>query len=129
MDDKRIVSARIDESLYSEIREAASEADMSLSEWIEDRITDSEVISDSPTAEDILNMDWDEKQNVVDEYGLDIDTDVFDGNEDEFAESVIDELGLEYPLDDNPGNLTWLLAVPILGFFVWLLLRKPDQPE
>ena len=44
----------------------------------------------------------------------------------EFAEAVIDEVGIEHPLDENPGNLTWLLAVPIVGFFAWLLLRKPD---
>ncbi|MBA7547614.1 hypothetical protein ES705_40043 [subsurface metagenome] len=127
MDDKRIVSARIDENLYSEIREAASEADMSLSEWITDRITDTDTVSDSPTADNILNMDWNEKIAVADEYGLDADPENYN-NDDEFAEAIIDDLGLEYPLDENPGNLTWLLAVPVLGFFVWLLVRKPDQP-
>lgn len=126
MGNKRIISASIDEDLYSEVREAASEADMSLSEWIEDRITDSAEVSDSPTAEEVLNMDWNEKIDVTDEYGLDVDSDDYDGNDDEFAEAVIDELGLEYPLDDeNPGPM-WLLLIPVVGFFAWLILRKSE---
>ena len=126
MEDKRTISARIDESLYSEVREAADEVDMSISEWITDRISDGTDDSNTLTGEEVLNMDWEEKIGVTDEYGLDVDSNDYDDNEDEFAEAIIDELGLEHPLDENPGNLTWLLAVPIVGFFAWLLLRKPD---
>jgi len=126
MDDKKIVSARVNNDVYLRAKEDAAERDMSLSEWIEDRITDD--TDNSPTAEEILNMDWEEKVNVIDEYGLDnIDPDAYDGNEDEFAEGIIDELGLEFPLDDNnPNSFLWLF-VPIAALLIWLLSTLPKR--
>ncbi|MBA7548902.1 hypothetical protein ES705_41370 [subsurface metagenome] len=127
MDAKRIVSARISDSAYLQAKEDAAENDMSLSEWIEDCINGD--FEDSPNAEDIINMDWDEKVNVIDEYTLDIDPDDYE-NDDDFAEAVIDELGLDYPSDyENPGSLTWIIIVAIVGFFAWLGFSKPKQLE
>jgi len=120
MEDKRTISARINENLYSEVREAAAESDMSLSEWITDRISDGTDESNTLTAEEIINMDWNEKINVTDEYGLDINPDIYD-NDDEFAEGICDELGLEYPLDENPGISPLLLIIPVIGFIIWLI--------
>ncbi len=128
MENTRSVVVRIPDTAYSKTRQAAEEADMSLSEWIEDRIT-ADFEDDGLTSEEILNMDWDEKITVVEEHGLSLDSDDYD-NDDEFAEAVIDELELEYPSDENnPGGLIWLLVAAVLGFFGWLAIRKPVQPQ
>jgi len=115
------------DNAYALAREAADEKDMSLPEWIEDLIaTDSE--DDSLTCEEILSMDWDEKVDVIDEYGLEVDPDNYDDDtEGEFTEAIIDELELDYP--NNPGGWIWLLVVVILGLFGWGLIRNSNQPE
>jgi len=131
MGNKRIISASIDEDLYSEVREAANEVDMSLSEWITDRISDGTNDSNTLTGEEVINMDWNEKIDVVDAYGLDVDPDDYDGNDDELAEVICDELGLEYPINYEEPISAWLLVIPFVGLAVWGISRffKRKQSE
>jgi len=131
MDERRIVSARIDDDAYSQARAAADDADVSLSEWIEDLIIENATDNINLTSEEILNMDWDEKVTVVNDYTLSIDPNDYDGNNDEFAEAIIDELGFEYPSDDNnPISPLWLI-IPFIGFIIWVIDKActPKQPE
>ncbi len=122
----RSVSLKMTDNAYALAKETADEKDMSLPEWIEDLIT-AESEDDSLTSEEIIDMDWDEKIDVIDEYGLEVDPDDYDDDtEGEFTEAIIDELELDYP--DNPGGLIWLLVAVVLGLFGWGLIRKSNQP-
>lgn len=114
------------DNAYALAKETADEKDMSLPEWIENLIT-AESEDDSLTSEEIIDMDWDEKVDVIDEYGLEVDPDDYDDDtEGEFTEAIIDELELDYP--KNPDGLIWLLVAVVLGLFGWGLIRKSNQP-
>jgi len=112
----KVLSTRVNEDLYEKAKDSAEDCNMSLSEWLEDTINDH--VSDTLTAEDVENMDWDEKIGVVDEYELSIDPDNYDSDE-EFSEAIIDELGLESDQDESNPRWEWLIFVPFVGLAIW----------